>query len=85
MHTLSTKWNGQPAYVMHNGDWSGMARVTWFEKGQRQEVEVPGVVFVAAARNVVGDALENVKDRVDVRLAEAVERLSRASLPTVPE
>lgn len=61
MHTKVTKYNGKEARIHHNGDWSGLATVTWTDdSGNPQEVSVPAVVCVAAAREIVSDAAANV-------------------------
>lgn len=66
MHTtrVETEEVGE-VIVQHNGDWSGMAIVTWQDSddGPRHEARVPGYVLVACAREkAVRDAIRALED-----------------------
>lgn len=66
MHTtiVETEEVGE-VVVQHNGDWSGMATLTWqnADDGPRHEVRVPAYVLAACAREkAVRDAIHALEE-----------------------
>lgn len=55
-HTSTYEVDGLgPVRVIHNGDWSGDAKVTWTEGGVDRSARIPGRLLTALSRSVAVD------------------------------
>lgn len=63
-HTTPFKHNGKEARIIANGDFSGMATVIFTDDaGKEQRVQVPGVAFIAGAREILSGEAEGMIER----------------------
>lgn len=67
MHT--TRFDG--GWVIHNGDWSGDARIHW-DDGKNM-VAVPGPVLKAIAGSIIAEAVESAAPHIAAAILREIE------------